>query len=98
MKKCVRFEEIQYPRDELGCTLQNVEMKKSQRSASLVEKHGVLREQQMAQTARVRGIPPQLCSTRGKKTHEILEPRLQCRYQFQTVCVAEDGTRGAEEV
>jgi hypothetical protein len=50
---CVRFKNR---RDALWCTLQKVEMERTQRSASAIEKHGELTEQEVALTARVRRI------------------------------------------
>jgi len=80
---------------EQECTLQKAVTERSQRSASALDTHGELAEQQMVLKARARGIRTLIRSTRGIKTYGVYEPRLQRRHQYQTICGAGDGTRGA---
>jgi len=68
MNKCFHFK-IRY---ELGCTLQEVEKDKIQRSASVIENLRELKEQQMALRARVLATPTLISSTRCNNRLEFL--------------------------
>jgi import inner membrane translocase subunit TIM8 len=61
------FEEMRSPRSDLGSTPEKIEIERSQRSASAVEKHAELSEQHMALRARVRGLLALMSSTSGDK-------------------------------
>jgi len=67
--KCIHFNN---PRDELGRALQKLEMEKKPRSASAIEKHRKLTEQQPELKALVPGILLLMRSSRGDKSMEFI--------------------------
>jgi len=80
-------------RDELGCTLDKVEMETGQRSALAIETNRERRERQIVQRARVRGLLALTSSTRGNKRIEFVNRDLNAAIHTRRCAALKKGPR-----
>jgi len=80
-------------RDELGCTLDKVEMETGQRSALAIETNRERRERQIVQRARVRGLLALTNSTRGNKRIEFVNRDLNAAIHTRRCAALKKGPR-----
>ena len=74
-------------RNAMGYTLHEFEIERSQRSTWTIGKHGELKEQRMAQRARVRGLLAEVRSTSGNKRLEFLNRAIIAANKFRRCLV-----------